>query len=427
MPSSDSANHEQRENSPLSQNSLDPTSSDASGQGFDYEELAGAASHAAKNLENLWAKLAAQQLESFNAATWSKVQSALDRLVALSPDYSAMVERASSQAADAARAPLRDMRAVQQHLMRLATLNYPRATTATRNFMFGVAGPRYRGAQTVWHYTGAAALDQILQRHVLWATSAQHLNDSSELSHGFDIIREAVDSELVASRLTPERRDALAVIADRKQLDDAIADVFLISGSLNADSLTLWRNYSLADGFALGLRPRAALEPSTALPPQSRDGGETLPPAAKPGWFKVEYQVGEKRRLARDFVVRAIEDLSHAPTKELPTVIDELRKHLVVLAASMKHDAFKDEREVRWIATTWLPSIGVHFPVTRRGFVPVLHVKSAESEDQLPVTGLRCSPTSPETGVSVMARVLASRGYESASRNVHQSRIPYRG
>jgi hypothetical protein len=40
----------------------------------------------------------------------------------------------------------------------------------------------------LFHYTGSDALLSILGNNCLWATSARYMNDSTEYSHGMDLI-----------------------------------------------------------------------------------------------------------------------------------------------------------------------------------------------------------------------------------------------
>ena len=51
---------------------------------------------------------------------------------------------------------------------------------------------------TVWHYTDAAGLMGILEKRELWASSALHMNDTTELNLGVSRVEEAFDEAVHA-------------------------------------------------------------------------------------------------------------------------------------------------------------------------------------------------------------------------------------
>jgi hypothetical protein len=94
-----------------------------------------------------------------------------------------------------------------------------------------------------------------------------------------------------------------------------------------------------------------------------------------------------------------------------------------------KHEAFHDEREVRWITTNITTFDPVHHEHGRRSIVPVLHVMTSSAEDDqlLPMKGLRCSPIPNDNIVRTMQGVLEQGGYAQASSNVRKSQQPFKG
>lgn len=312
----------------------------------------------------------------------------------------------------------------------LSRLNAPAFARETQRFITGTDALRYRGRQRVWHYTNAHALDAILKTHTLWASSPHHLNDTGELRHGVDIVREAIERRTNMGEQPPEAAlRQLRAVVDEEFVVSAMHEIYYISASSSSDSLTLWRNYSTTDGFALGIRPSAGLgAEGLALQHGERDQSPDLPTVA--AWYRVEYKDKAKQRLADGFVTSALTDISNAKDSESDGVVHELRKHLLILASTMKHQAFEDEREVRWITTNWAPIDIVHYHVTDRGFVPVLHVgaeRKGKEEPPLPLSGLRCSPTTSPTIAHTMRGLLTQRGYEEAAGDVKRSHLPFRG
>lgn len=315
---------------------------------------------------------------------------------------------------------LRQYRRIERQL---SQLNTPTYANDTQKFLSQSGQVRYRARQRVWHYTGARALMQILSKHELWASSPHHLNDTSELTHGVEIIRQAIERARDESRSSTREDAALRELVDRAFVEDAMHEIYFISASTASDSLTLWRNYSATDGFAIGLSPGERLA-ADGLAPGDGSPGEDVS-----GWYKVHYVDADKARLADAFVESALHDLRATSESDWPAAISELRKHLVILASTMKHRSFMDEREVRWITTLWAPLDVVHYEVTQRGIVPIVHARTiaSESTSHLPIRGVRCSPRTAPTIVHTIKGLLEKRKYEQAARDVVRSGLPFRG
>ncbi|MGO4534937.1 hypothetical protein [Leifsonia sp. 2MCAF36] len=305
----------------------------------------------------------------------------------------------------------------------LSQLNTPTYADATQAFLAQSGQVRYRGRQRVWHYTGAHALMQILSKHELWASSPHHLNDTSELTHGVGIIRQAIERARDEGISGIREDGALRELVAPAFVEDAMHEIYFISASTANDSLTLWRNYSTTDGFAIGLSPAERLAADGLVP------GDGSPGEDVSGWYKVHYIDADKARLAYTFVESALHDLRATSESDWPAAILELRKHLVILASTMKHRSFMDEREVRWITTLWAPLDVVHYEVTQRGIVPIIHARTIASEDtsHLPIRGVRCSPRTAPTIVHTIKGLLEKRKYELAARDVVRSELPFRG
>ena len=366
-------------------------------------------------------------IASLPAEARTQFEEALQGIVGLQPSYKRALHELGPMHRGYLEDLMPDLRRIQNSLN---LLNQPAAARETQQFITGTENVRYRGRRTVWHYTSAQALNQILSNHVLWASSPHHLNDASELVHGVESVRRAV--ERAASRPagpSASTLEALREVADEAFIEGAMHEIYYISASAAPDSLTLWRNYSTSDGFALGLRPATALSAEGLI----FTDPETTAPSALPAvanWYRVHYADAKKNELADAFVASARKDIESTAPRDRELVVTELRKHLLILASTMKHRAFEDEREVRWITTTWAPVDVLHYEVTGRGFVPVLHARSAgASEDRphLPIVGLRCSPTTSPTIERTIRGLLEQRGYVDASRNVKKSVLPFRG
>lgn len=310
--------------------------------------------------------------------------------------------------------------------------------TKTQEFLTTDHRLRYRWNRPVWHYTNGHALLAILRNGQLWASSPENLNDASEMKHGFGVIKQAFADQMEESK-KEEHHDpadwetveaALSNVLEEHYFNSIVNEVYYISASAEPDNLTLWRNYADGDGFAVGIDTTAELSADGIAVDEEEDGEHIrndVPLIS--GWYRVSYKTREKQKLAQEFIQNAIQDIDDTAERNRPVLVQELRKQAVILAAVMKHEAFQDEREVRWITTNFTTFNPVHYEHGRKSIVPVLHVMTSSSEDDLPLPlkGLRCSPIPNDSIVRTIQGLLKQRGYDQASRNVVKSQQPFKG
>lgn len=324
----------------------------------------------------------------------------------------------------------------------LGKTDLPGFATSTYEFLTTTEDLKYSSNRTVWHYTSGWALMQVLNNHLFWASSPQHLNDASEVKHGIDIIQDAFkramealrqEGDLTQQRLRVIEEVMVSEVLDDRYIDTVIKEIYYISASTDDDSLTLWRNYANGDGFAIGIDAGVELSADGyVLDPDDEDTDprEDVPPIN--GWYQVHYTDQKKRMLADKFVASAIKDIRKTSAFHLQELVSELRKQTLILASTMKHKAFRDEKEVRWMTTNWMPVDVVvdvvHYEHARNSIVPVLHIK-ASSDDlkPLPLRGVRCSPVAPGGIERTIEGLLRQKGYKGASKNVRKSQQPFKG
>lgn len=315
--------------------------------------------------------------------------------------------------------------------------NQPGFATRTHHFLTTTEELRYTKNRTVWHYTSGWVLMQVLRNDYMWASSPQNLNDSSEVQHGFDIINKAFHEALIRflehspehPADIPKVETTLKEVLDEDFFASVMDEVYYISASGNDDSLTLWRNYANGDGFAIGFDPRTEISAEgLVLDPDDDDTDtrEDIPQIG--GWYNVHYTDQKKKKLADTFADIAIGDIINTQNDNLPVLVKELRKHTLILASTMKHKAFSDEKEVRWMTTNWMPLDVVHYEHARNTIVPVLYIKTASDDPKpLPIRGVRCSPVAPDGIVRTIEGLLVQQDYKQASKNVRKSEQPFKG
>lgn len=324
----------------------------------------------------------------------------------------------------------------------LARTDLPGFATSTYEFLTTTEDLKYSSNRRVWHYTSGWVLMQVLNSHVFWASSPQHLNDASEVKHGIGIIRDASkraiealgeEGDLTKQGLRLIEEVMLSQVLNESYINSVIKEIYYISASADDDSLTLWRNYANGDGFAIGIDAGVELSADGyVLDPDDEDTDprEDVPPIN--GWYRVHYTDQKKRMLADDFVASAVKDIRNTSGVHVPELVSELRKQTLILASTMKHKAFKDEKEVRWMTTNWMPVDVVvdvvHYEHARNSIVPVLHIKTSSDDPKLlPLRGVRCSPVAADGIEGTIEGLLRQKGYKLASKNVKKSQQPFKG
>lgn len=103
---------------------------------------------------------------------------------------------------------------------------------------------------TLFHYTSLDAMNGILRYKKLWLTKSEFLNDISEIQYSKQLAIE------VRKRAKEKYKDDAIFLEVLNESNDMVfgqgVDVFILSMSLNNDSLPLWSNYSNNEGYCIG-------------------------------------------------------------------------------------------------------------------------------------------------------------------------------
>lgn len=283
----------------------------------------------------------------------------------------------------------------------------------------------------VWHYTGVDGLLGIVSNNALWASSPRVLNDVSELEYGAGLFQEAW------SALKNEVPEPCAVFVEflvgSDLLSSVIDSAFILSTSLEGDLLTQWMHYSKSDGFSIALDLSVALWPKVAGPNRTS--------MVFNGWARVIYD----RNSQLEMCTRLLKSMARATPgsphdwqqhqDRWPRALVSWRIVLGTALMHMKHPAYKDEREVRYICgrgedTTvkFRASNGRLIPyveVARDPHPPVNEQEGTEGAEPitLPIKEVRCGPDVRRGTPLLIKSMLASYGYNDVE--VRSSDIPY--
>lgn len=288
--------------------------------------------------------------------------------------------------------------------------------------------PMGRPKGAVWHYTDASGLHGIVKSKSLWATSLGMLNDTSEWSHGANLLRETLE----VCEAPNESSDCIAWL--REVLDTATSEsvasrVFVVSTSTSGDLLNQWAHYGGKDGFAVELDPHlplAKVDEHGKL--MKLTGGLPLIEVC----FEVLYDFEQQKQAARDmlqwaaaFYSNEVRDKGSAAhgSETLPATL------VSTLLAFMKHQAFSDEREARFVVAL-LPHQRPHFRVSGNRILPYVPLKvrpgSVKQVSGPPLLkAVVLGPNVDARTESVVRQLLQAEGFGAA--RVSHSEVPFIG
>lgn len=110
---------------------------------------------------------------------------------------------------------------------------------------------------TLFHYTSADSLYNILYSRTMWSTHVQYLNDSKEFHHGLGMIKTRLDTLLIGDHDFEAQTVFESV---RNRLNGMAAKAYVISFSEVGDSLPQWRGYCPAGGYNIAVNTSLLVE-----------------------------------------------------------------------------------------------------------------------------------------------------------------------
>lgn len=269
---------------------------------------------------------------------------------------------------------------------------------------------------TLWHYTSAEGLVGIIESGQIWASSPRVMNDITEIEFGVDRLREAFES-LSTVDIPKPCLQFLSYVLDYDMLEAIQASAYVASASLERDLLNQWAQYAGTDGFAIGI--------DVARPIRT----QTVSAAFLQGWRKVIYDHQAQVKAATDMLTFLANSTPGTPIDweskrgEWPKSAQTCRFLLQGLALELKHSAFADEREVRYVASRYegeLPK----FRTARGRLIPYLPIGEPPKQ-ALAVTEVVCGPTSRPGTEQAVRTLLLSAGLSGVV--VSTSSVPYLG
>lgn len=314
----------------------------------------------------------------------------------------------------------------------------------------------------LWHYTDLEGFKGIVESKNIYATNLKYLNDKEEFEHGYSLAKQLLLRQLPEEDADPPAVRNLVIgeferLFTQGPLSPENLSIFTASFTLHGDQLSQWRGYSRGSiGVSLGF--------------DFSDVRAFAAPASPVVFAPCVYADERKETLLRDLIASYVDrSLKHAmaiadmPTvlrsidaiakarpglsrerigddylnqeversqEEMPKIVGELSVRLLHLIGLLKHAAFEEEQEWRYVfpifANMRKPP-QQKFRARASTLVPYLEFPLIASDENkgFRLREVRLGPGSDEAAAvpSVLA-FLASLGLNEV--RVSRSRIPYR-
>lgn len=284
----------------------------------------------------------------------------------------------------------------------------------------------------LYHYTSSQGLQGILESGNLWATDLQYLNDEQEFMFGRDRVIPAFREHVLKIDDGRVNKGILVGLIDHSALRDFYVTCFCENGDL----LSQWRGYAAPGGYALGFDTQV----STPSVKRSLDyrrvyyGGEyldsfvgALASVMAERYFEA-FDADYRERLAA-VTNEADFDLEEAAERVFKFTAFHYYR-LELLSATMKHQAFAEEREWRIIADVYKNFVSPPVPYFRQGplgLTPYVHIDMKCDNGRMPLREVVVGPgANMELRVAAVRKMLNGLGY-GRSVEVRESEAPYRG
>lgn len=277
--------------------------------------------------------------------------------------------------------------------------------------------------ETLYHYTSFKGLLGIVDSGVLWTSDIRYMNDSAEMTHTADLLREEIRQRIAGGHPNPQLLNQFLDWVSYRITNGHM--LFGASFRSNGNLLSQWRGYSaLGKGVSIGFNPEVIVQ---CAQHQRFQVGKCL------------YEPAEQRRLIAQ-IVEAVEALAewHDDSAERACrplaqayygVFEQIESDLLRIAALLKHPSFQEEEEWRIVSPVLTDYVAspVLFREGTSMLVPYLEFHlTVSKEEPIILEHLYLGPT-PNISLSMnsLAMFLAKRGIRPR-QGISYCQIPYR-
>jgi hypothetical protein len=298
----------------------------------------------------------------------------------------------------------------------------PKSEYANRVARKHVQDPEYRPLRgSLHHYTSVAALSSILKSKTFWATNIRYLEDASEGELGLARMRQVAEEARKRSKgIDADILEYLVQWLDSPKSESA--SVYVLSFSTDHNKLSQWKGFTTyGEGVCLSIN-------SMQMVKRMQAQGWTFQNCRYSRVSQLTWADAILSRIRREIATNHSGN-PQDKKKEFDIVLRRCLPDLLQVAATIKHDAFVDESEVRFIS----PLIDIDDSRIRYRMragkatrIPYVEFRFADAAESVLIDEVMVGP-GPEQHL-VQASIVASlkeAGVNPLSR-VSLSDIPYR-
>lgn len=269
--------------------------------------------------------------------------------------------------------------------------------------------------KVIYHYCSVSAFKAIVESSTLWATHCRCLNDSTEFEEGARCLDEVLrEQEAQAEQLGEETLMRKFVRRFRLMREEAKESTYVASLTRRGDMLSQWRGY--ADdgaGFSVGFE---------------REGFPVYVERRADKTVTWSGQCSYDRDTFKGSVLKqvgSVLDEMRENGGEFSKRIEQRMRGVLAKMCTLKHSAFAEEEEWRFVAIVDTASPAVRFRPGPRGLIPYIELDVLDVSGVLPICEVYVGPTqSQEFAVHATKRFLGLHGYRTTE--VKHSAAPYR-
>lgn len=264
----------------------------------------------------------------------------------------------------------------------------------------------------IYHYTSQSGLIGIFQNKEIWASKIQYLNDSTEFSYAFDLLRSRLDSNKYSGLNEKLKKGLTEIVSGSENLN-----IFAASFSEEGDLLSQWRAYCPENGgYNIGFKY------------------SDLKWALQNFEFNIvpcEYSMSRQKELIDDIIDSHIMEYNPENLDDWRNNLHNFEEKFIQLAPTLKHPSFHQEKEWRIISgVTNYANSNVAFRPGKSMMVPYFEFELSEPNAPFDFHEVYVGPTPHQELArhSVIGLMYNSENTQTGLefRNITQSKIPYR-
>lgn len=267
-------------------------------------------------------------------------------------------------------------------------------------------------------------------------TNSEFLNDREEILYSIDIIEEiykTIDNGVIDIKTL------------KKLLVDSLKYKFILSFSLNNDSIGLWGNYTNFEGYNIEVDLKNIVGSKENFKKYIIANSKSITPKGNNAFYheafgKVIYDTVEQKEILKSLILilnQSLDKSFNLTEEERKVIKEEVLSKILYYINIFKHPGFKQEEEYRLVFTLNKDSYDRVIKFTNRNgvIIPYIEIKfiNKDGKWEIPITSITIGPkTNIELAQKGLERLLElhqlyldSKG-EKEDITIVKSQIPYR-